>query len=68
MNIQDFMGDSPAAVLAEVFRGAYAGLEGNIQITEDGAHVLIQSEEYSWAVTIRKVPHVSEEAKQEERA
>lgn len=57
MDIYDFMGDSAPAVLAEVLGGMYEDLTGNIEITEDGAHLIIKGgDEGSWILTLRKVP------------
>lgn len=41
MDVYDFMGDSPAAVLAEILDGVYVELTKNMEITEDGAHLKI---------------------------
>jgi hypothetical protein len=57
----DFMGNSPAAVLQEVFQGVYEGLP--VEPTEDGAHVLIDDEDGQWIVSIRRVPKISESTK-----
>jgi hypothetical protein len=56
MDVHDFMGDSAAAVMREILAGMFEGLISEIELTEEGAHVLIDSPTGEWVLTLRKAP------------
>jgi len=62
LEVFDFMGDSPAAVLAEVLGGEYANLADNIEPTEDGVRLKIDGPNNGWLLTLRPIPSIGEPA------
>lgn len=60
MKMEDFMGNSAGEVLRDVLNGAFSGLVGDMELTKDGAHVVIPDEGGRWLLSIRRIPALEE--------